>query len=96
MLATEMGSASLKSVSDDMKKNFGDGKRIFVNRLRFYKEAAVEETMISFKQLCFKDLGFTGKLQGKCDVRAAILSTMVFELEVLDPLITAGVPVSLP
>lgn len=49
-----------------MRKNFYDGKRVFVNRLRFYKEA--QENMLSFKQLCFKDLGFTSKLRGPCEV----------------------------
>jgi hypothetical protein len=95
MLATEMGSCNVKKISDDMKKNFNDGKRIFVNRLRFYKEEAVEEHMISFKQLCYKDLGFTNKLKGNVDVKCAIMSTMVFELEVLDPLIKARVPITL-
>jgi hypothetical protein len=49
MLATESGSSTLKEISKDMIENFNDGKRIFVNRLRFYKEEAVEEHMISFK-----------------------------------------------
>ena len=41
MLATEMGSSTLKEISQDMSENFNDGKRIYVNRLRFYKEEAV-------------------------------------------------------
>ena len=49
LLATEAGSATMKAVSADMLLNFGDGKRIYVNRLRFYKESAMEEHMISFK-----------------------------------------------
>lgn len=49
MLATEAGSSTLKNISADMKQNFNDGKRIFVNRLRFYNEKAIEEHMISFK-----------------------------------------------
>jgi hypothetical protein len=49
LLATESGSSTIQVISDDMKKNFSDGKRIFVNRLRFYKDEAVEESMISFK-----------------------------------------------
>lgn len=85
----------MKTISEDMKKNFNDGKRIFVNRLRFYKESAMEEHMISFKQLCYKDLGFKNHLVGKVDVKVAIMSTMVFELEVLDPLLKAQVPITL-
>jgi len=94
LFATEQGSSTIKKISDDMLNNFNDGKRIFVNRLRFYKESCIEEHMISFKQLCYKDLGFVRKLKGKCEIKAAILSTMVFELEVLAPLIEANVPVS--
>lgn len=49
MLATEKGSCTLESISEDMLKNYNDGKRIFVNRLRFYHDKAIEEHMISFK-----------------------------------------------
>ena len=64
MLATEMGSCMLPKISEDMHSNYNDGRRIFVNRLRFYDEKCVEEHMISFKQLCYKDLGFKSKLKG--------------------------------
>jgi hypothetical protein len=94
MLATEKGSSTLQEISDDLRRSFNDGKRIFTTRLRFYPEKSVEESMISFKQLCYKDLGFVRKLHGKSEVKTAIVSTMVFELEVLDPLIVAQVPVS--
>jgi len=77
-----------------MLNNYNDGRRIFVNRLRFYKESMIEENMISFKQLCYKDLGFKSKLKGKSEVKVAILSTMVFELQVLDPLLSTGIPVT--
>lgn len=49
MIATEQGSSTMKVISEDMLNNFNDGKRIFVNRLRFYPESAIEETMLSFK-----------------------------------------------
>lgn len=49
ILATESGSAFLKNLSEDIVKNYGDGKRIYVNRLRFYQDKALEEHMISFK-----------------------------------------------
>ena len=94
ILDTERGSSTLDKISDDMLNNFNDGKRIFVNRLRFYPENAIEEHMISFKQLCYKDLGFKNKLKGPTEVKVAIMSTMVFELEVLEPLITNKIPVS--
>ncbi len=66
-----------------MMNNHNDGKRIFVNRLRFYPESAIEETMLSFKQLMYKDLGFKNKLKGKSGIKTAILSSMVFEIEVI-------------
>lgn len=72
------GSSTLASISEDMSFNFNDGKRIFVNRLRFYPPKAVQEHMISFKQLMYKDLGFKNKLKGPVQVESAILSTMVF------------------
>ena len=90
--ATEKGSSTLKTISEELNKGYNDGRRVFVNRLRFYKEA--QENMLSFKQLCFKDLGFRTKLRGPCEVQTAILTTMVFEAEVLDPLITARVPIT--
>ena len=86
---SQNGSSTLKNISEDMKENFNDGRRIFVNRLRFYKESAIEEHMISFKQLLYKDLGFKNKLKGKCEVKVAIMSTMVFDVEMLDPLFQA-------
>jgi hypothetical protein len=49
IIATQYGSSTLKQVTEDMLNNFNDGRRIFVNRLRFYKESIVEEHMISFK-----------------------------------------------
>ena len=49
MTGTINGSSTLSKISEDMLLNFNDGKRIFVNRLRFYKESAIEEHMISFK-----------------------------------------------
>jgi hypothetical protein len=49
MLNTERGSSTLDKISQDMLNNFNDGKRIFVNRLRFYPDRAIEEHMISFK-----------------------------------------------
>jgi hypothetical protein len=73
------GSSTLKVISDDMEKNFNDGKRIFVNRLRLYPPKAIEEHMLSFKQLMYKDLGFNDKLKGPVHVKTAIMSTMVFE-----------------
>lgn len=78
-----------------MLNNYNDGKRIFVNRLRFYRDKAIQEHMISFKQLCYKDLGFRAKLKGPSEVKTAIMSTMVFELEILDPLLQTNIPVSL-
>ena len=78
MMNAEKGSTTLSSISDDMLKNFNDGKRIFVNRLKFYQPKAVKEHMISFKQLMYKDLGFKKKMNGLVDVQVAILSTMVF------------------
>jgi hypothetical protein len=51
--------------------------------------------MISFKQLCYKDLGFVHKLKGKVEVKTAIMSSMVFELEMLHPLLEAKIPVRL-
>lgn len=68
MLNTEKGSSTLNRVSEDMMKNFNDGRRIFVNRLRFYNDKAIEEHMISFKQLMYKDLGFKNKLKGPSGV----------------------------
>lgn len=92
---TEKGSSSLKIISDDMKMNYNDGNRIFTNRLRFYRERAVTETMLSFKQLCYKDLGFQNKLNGESEVVRAILSTMVFEVHVLEPLLRNRTPITL-
>ena len=77
-----------------MLQNYNDGKRIFVNRLRFYKDAAIEEHMISFKQLLYKDLGFKSKMKGKIEVTNAILSTMVFEVEMIELLIKSNIPIS--
>ncbi len=77
-----------------MLNNYNDGRRIFVNRLRFYKESIVEEHMISFKQLCYKDLGFKNKLKGQCEVKVVILSTMVFDIDVLKPMLEAKIPLT--
>jgi hypothetical protein len=49
IIATQLGSSTLKTITEDMLNNYNDGQRIFVNRLRFYKESIVEEHMISFK-----------------------------------------------
>lgn len=49
MISTELGSSTLTNITEDMLHNFNDGKRIYVNRLRFYEENAVEEHMLSFK-----------------------------------------------
>lgn len=49
MMSTELGSSTMRNVSEDMKKNYNDGKRIFVNRLRFYPDEAIEEHMVSFR-----------------------------------------------
>jgi hypothetical protein len=73
----------LDSISEDMFKNYNDGKRIFVNRLRFYPESAIEEHMVSFKQLMYKDLGFKDKLKGQSGIKVAILSSMVFDIEMI-------------
>lgn len=83
MMATEQGSCKLTSISEDMRVNFNDGQRIFVNRLRFYPEKSIEEHMISFKQLMYKDLGFKDNLKGKSGIKAAILSSMVFDIEII-------------
>ena len=47
-----------------MLVNFNDGRRIYVNRLIYYPDKAIEEHMISFKQLMYKDLGMEGQLKG--------------------------------
>ena len=47
-IQAKQGSCRLNNISDDMQNNFNDGKRIFVNRLMFYPEDAIEEHMISF------------------------------------------------
>jgi len=49
LIATQLGSSTLKNISEDMINHYNDGRRIFVNRLRFYKESIVEEHMISFQ-----------------------------------------------
>ena len=88
MLATEKGSCKLKHFSEDFQRNYNDGRRIFVNRLRFYHERAIEEHMLSFKQLMYKDLGIKDRdLKGKSGIRAAIMSTMVFDMEMVMPLV---------
>lgn len=51
--------------------------------------------MLSFKQLCYKDLGFVNKLKGQVDVKTAIMSSMVFDPIVLHPLLEAKIPVRL-
>jgi hypothetical protein len=51
--------------------------------------------MISFRQLCYKDLGFKNKLKGKVEVKTAIMSTMVFEQECISPLLESKVPITL-
>ena len=51
--------------------------------------------MISFKQLCYKDLGVKIKLKGKVEVKTAIMSTMVFEEQCITPLLEAKVPITL-
>ena len=51
--------------------------------------------MISFKQLCYKDLGFKQKLKGPIEVKCAIMSTMVFEDETIAPLLESKVPITL-
>ena len=64
MTNAEKGSSTMEKISEDMAFNFNDGKRIFVNRLRFYPPKAIEEHMLSFNQLMYKDLGFQNKLKG--------------------------------
>eukprot|EP00347_Sterkiella_histriomuscorum_P001407 403372152 len=97
MLNTEKGSSTLElsSISEDMLKNYNDGKRIFVNRLRFYNDKAIEEHMISFKQLMYKDLGFKNKLKGKSSIQRAILSTMVFDIELITQLLDEKIPMTI-
>ena len=51
-----------------MLNNFNDGRRIFVNRLIYYKNAALQDNMITFNQLMFKDLGYVGKMKGDIEV----------------------------
>ena len=51
-------------IDKQMQKNYNDGKRIFVNRLIYYAEDALQENMITFYQLMFKDLGYFGKMKG--------------------------------
>ena len=58
-----------------------------MNRLQYYKDSIIEEHMLSFKQLMYKDLGFDSKLKGDVEVQVAILTTMVFDLEMIDDLI---------
>ena len=94
LIATKLGSSTIKNITEDMLNHYNDGRRIFVNRLRFYKESIVEEHMISFKQLCYKDLGFKNKLKGPCEVKVGILSTMVFDIDVLKPMLEAKVPLT--
>lgn len=42
----------------------------------------------------YKDLGFKDKLKGKSGIKVAILSSMVFEVEVLLPLVEEKVPMT--
>jgi hypothetical protein len=44
--------------------------------------------------LCYKDLGFKNKLKGQCEVKVAILSTMVFDIDVLKPMLEAKIPLT--
>jgi len=44
--------------------------------------------------LCYKDLGFKNKLKGPCEVKVGILSTMVFDIDVLKPMLEAKVPLT--
>jgi hypothetical protein len=64
-------------ISEDMVNNYNDGKRIFINRLRYYPREACEEHMVSFKQLMYKDLGFNSKLRSPVDVKTAILQSLM-------------------
>ncbi len=66
-------------ISQEMLQNYNDGRRIFVNRLIYYPDEALQENMITFYQLMFKDLGYKNKMKGDIEVRCAIMSTMVFE-----------------
>jgi hypothetical protein len=68
MANAHKGSSTLSKVSEDMMNNFNDGRRIFVNRLQTYPPKVIEEHMISFKQLMYKDLGFKDKLKGSVHV----------------------------
>lgn len=43
----------------------------------------------------FKDLGYKDKMKGEVEVNNAIMSTMVFEPEILEPLYAKKVPVIL-
>jgi hypothetical protein len=43
----------------------------------------------------YKDLGLVNKMKGEIEVEAAILSTMVFEEELIEPLLEAKIPVSI-
>lgn len=74
VLTEPISNKSVKRVvSEDMMNNFNDGKRIFVNRLRFYPKNVCSENMITFKQLMYKDMGFTKPMKGEIEVQTAIL-----------------------
>jgi hypothetical protein len=62
-----------------MLNNYNDGRRIFVNRLIYYPDEALQENMITFYQLMFKDLGYKSNMKGDIEVKCAIMSTMVFD-----------------
>lgn len=68
MANAHKGSSTLTKFSEDLLNNYNNGKRIYVNRLQFYNPRIIEEHMISFKQLMYKDLGLKDKLKGNVHV----------------------------
>ena len=75
-----------------------DGKRIFVNKLKFYPNGALpEDQMLTFQQIAYKDLKILKNADQRSlpvEVKCAILQTMIFEPELIKHLLGARIPLT--
>jgi len=90
-----------KKELEEHRKNYADGKRIYLNRLIFYPAEAYNKTMISLGQLFFKDIGIDDHAilskatkWRKPEIKVAIFHTMVYEEALIAPLIACKIPIT--
>lgn len=91
----DKSNSPVKKLTSKKRNRFYDGSGIYINRLVYYEEDALQDNMITFNQLMSKNLVDEQSLEFQVDVKAAMFTTFEIDEEILLPLHEKKIPTTI-